>query len=151
MDIRLLSRSLEETVAIGRILGERLVAGDVVVLEGELAAGKTALAKGIALGLGIEEPVTSPTFTLISEYDGRLHLYHMDAYRLDSAEDFAALGAEDLLLGDGVSVVEWGGKIAEIMPEGAFFVKIEADSEGRREILLLNWDRGGFEGKSNPE
>lgn len=145
MDIELLSRSPAETEVIGRIIGERLVPGDVLSLEGTLAAGKTVLAKGIALGLGIDEPVTSPTFTLISEYEGRLHLYHMDVYRLDTAEEFTALGAEELLYGGGVCVIEWGEKIAELMPEGAFFIKIEADSEGSRRILLSSWDRGGFE------
>lgn len=146
MDMELLSRSPAETEAIGRIIGERLMHGDVLSLEGALGAGKTALAKGIALGLGITEAVTSPTFTLISEYEGRLHLYHMDVYRLDSAEDFAALGAEELLYGEGACVIEWGEKIAELMPKTAIFIKIEADSEGSRKILLSSWDRGGFEG-----
>ena len=145
MAIVLLSRSHEETESIGKAIGERLVAGDILVLEGALAAGKTALAKGIALGLGVTEPVTSPTFTLISEYEGRLRLYHMDVYRLDAADDFAALGAEELLYGDGVCVIEWGEKIAEMIPPSAIFIKIKAGGEGTREISLSGWERGGIE------
>ena len=143
--MEIISRSPVQTAAIGRIIGERLIAGDVVVLEGALAAGKTALAKGIAQGLGITEAVTSPTFTLISEYEGRIRLYHMDVYRLDGAEDFAAIGAEELLYGDGACVIEWGGKIASAIPETAIFIKIEAEEDDARKITLANWQRGGFE------
>ncbi len=140
--LSLLSRSIEQTEAIGKIIGERLVAGDIIVLEGALASGKTALTKGIALGLGIDEAITSPTFTLISEYKGRLTLYHMDIYRLDSVDDFTALGAEELLYNSGVCVIEWGERIAELMPKSAIFIKIEVNSEEIRKILLFGWDRG---------
>ena len=146
MVIELLSRCAEQTAAIGRVIGERLVAGDVLVLEGALAAGKTALTKGIAQGLGITEPVTSPTFTLISEYEGRLRLCHMDAYRLESEEDFALLGAEELLYGDGTCVIEWGEKIAGAIPDDAIIIKIKLEEDDTRKITLVNWQRGGFEG-----
>ena len=145
MGMQLLSHSPAQTAAIGKILGERLIAGDVIVLEGTLAAGKTTLAKGIAQGLGITELVTSPTFTLISEYEGRLHLYHIDVYRLDGEEDFAALGAEELLYGDGTCVIEWGEKIANIIPKTAITIKIKAQDDGARSITFINWERGGFE------
>ena len=118
----------------------------MLVLEGALAAGKTALTKGIAQGLGITEAVTSPTFTLISEYEGRLHLYHMDVYRLDGVDDFAALGAEELLYGEGACVIEWGEKIAEVIPQTAVIIKIKVEDDDARKIALINWDRGGFEG-----
>lgn len=120
-------------------------AGDILALQGTLAAGKTTLTKGIARGLGVEEPVTSPTFTLISEYEGRLHVYHMDVYRLDTTDDFAAIGAEELLYGEGVSIIEWSEKIADILPEDVITVRLEACGDGERRIFISNWSRGGFE------
>ena len=148
--MELASGSAEQTAVIGKIIGERLNGGDVIVLEGALGAGKTALAKGIAQGLGIDETVTSPTFTLISEYEGRIRLYHMDVYRLEGAEDFIALGAEELLYGEGACVIEWGEKIAELIPENAIIIKIKVEDDGVRRIALSNWDRGGFEGIMPP-
>ena len=91
------SFSSEETIRIGEKIGSHLQKGDIIALQGFLAAGKTTITKGIALGLGIDEDVTSPTFTLISEYYGRLPLYHFDVYRLDSVEDFLNLGSEEML------------------------------------------------------
>lgn len=146
MDFELISRSPEETEHIGRLLGEKLKPGDILALQGTLAAGKTTLTKGIAVGLGIEEPVTSPTFTLISEYEGRLRLYHMDVYRLDTTEDFLSLGAEELLYGNGVSVLEWSEKIMDILPEDVIIIKLETGANGERRICFSNWNRGGFEG-----
>ena len=83
-------------------------------MQGTLAAGKTTITKGIAKALEIEETVTSPTFTLISEYEGIMPLYHMDVYRLDSTEDFINLGTEDLIYGKGISIIEWSEKIMEL-------------------------------------
>lgn len=149
MNFELISRSPEETEQIGRIIGENSKEGDIIALQGTLAAGKTTLTKGIALGLGIEESVTSPTFTLISEYEGRLHLYHMDVYRLDTTEDFLSLGAEELLYGNGVSVLEWSEKIMEILPDDVITIKIETGTEGERHIYFSNWNHGGFKNYSN--
>jgi tRNA threonylcarbamoyladenosine biosynthesis protein TsaE len=108
----------------------------VIALFGGLAAGKTTLTKGIARGLGIDEDVTSPTYTLISEYAGRLRLYHMDAYRLEGEADFLELGAEEFLYGDGVSVVEWSERIAGILPANAARISLEALPDGRRRISI---------------
>lgn len=104
------THSEEETVLLGKKLGEKLKKSDVVALDGTLAAGKTYFTKGIALGLKIQEEITSPTFTVISEYSGRLPLYHMDIYRLAGEEDFLNIGAEDMLYGNGVCVIEWSEK-----------------------------------------
>ncbi|MDR1786673.1 MAG: tRNA (adenosine(37)-N6)-threonylcarbamoyltransferase complex ATPase subunit type 1 TsaE [Spirochaetaceae bacterium] len=135
------TRSGEETIALGKKLGSRLVPGDCVALSGPLGAGKTAFTKGIALALGIREPVTSPTFTVISEYEGTVPLYHIDAYRLQGPADFINLGAEDLLFGQGVCVIEWSERIREELPDDAIRVTIEpAGGEGRR-ITLENWPR----------
>ncbi len=110
--------------------------GSVLALRGGLAAGKTTLVKGIALGMGIREEVTSPSYTIISEYSGRLPLYHMDAYRLDGDEDFAALGADEYLCGRGVSVVEWSERVEASIPAGAAIVSLETRADGSRSIRV---------------
>lgn len=136
--------SPEETVFLGKLIGERLKAGDIIALQGTLAAGKTTITQGIAAGLGIEENVTSPTFTLISEYSGRLRLYHMDVYRLDSTEDFLNLGVEELLYGDGVCIIEWSEKIMETLPHNVIIVRLNAMADSSRRIEIENWPYEGL-------
>lgn len=138
----LITKTPEETIALGKRLGSMLKKGDVVALQGTLAAGKTTITKGIALALGITEPVTSPTFTLISEYYGSMTLYHMDVYRLDSTEDFINLGVEELLYGDGVCVVEWSEKVMKELPRSAILVRLNALEDDSREITIDNWKYG---------
>jgi tRNA threonylcarbamoyladenosine biosynthesis protein TsaE len=123
-------------MALGVRLARRLGPGSVVALRGGLGAGKTCLAKGIARGLGIDEPVTSPTYTIVSEYQGRLPLYHIDAYRLEGDEDFENLGGKELLFGEGVSVIEWSERIPRSLPEDAVFVDINISGGGRRIINI---------------
>ncbi len=113
-------------------------------MQGTLAAGKTTITKGIALSLGIDETVTSPTFTLISEYEGKMPLYHMDVYRLDSTEDFINLGTDDMIYGRGVSVIEWSEKIMEELPASSIIIKLEAQEDGSRKITIENWDDPAF-------
>ena len=132
------THSEEETVLLGKELGEKLKKSDVVALDGTLAAGKTYFTKGIALGLKIQEEITSPTFTVISEYLGRLPLYHMDIYRLAGEEDFLNIGAEDMLYGNGVCVIEWSEKIREILPKNTISVKISINSNNSRSISIDN-------------
>ncbi|HEY7091548.1 MAG TPA: tRNA (adenosine(37)-N6)-threonylcarbamoyltransferase complex ATPase subunit type 1 TsaE [Ktedonobacterales bacterium] len=105
--VMLTSESVKRTHALGRTLGELAQAGDVVLLEGELGAGKTAFTQGIGLGLGVAATINSPTFTILKEYEGRLPLYHFDLYRLDEPDELYELGFEDYFRGDGVCVVEW--------------------------------------------
>lgn len=149
MDFEWISSSSRETEDFGQKIGRQLEPGDILVLDGTLAAGKTTLTKGIARGLDVEEPVTSPTFTLISEYEGRIPLYHMDVYRLDSSDDFLTLGAEELLYGEGVSVIEWGEKVADVLPEDAVWIRLdtetdEGDGGCRRRIRVTNWRHGNL-------
>lgn len=113
-------------------------------MQGTLAAGKTTITKGIAASLGVQETVTSPTFTLISEYEGKMPLYHMDVYRLDSTEDFINLGTDDMIYGKGVSVIEWSEKIMEELPSSTIVIKLEAQSDGSRLISIENWNDNGF-------
>ncbi|MGI5084386.1 tRNA (adenosine(37)-N6)-threonylcarbamoyltransferase complex ATPase subunit type 1 TsaE [Treponema putidum] len=128
----------EDTISLGKKIGKKLKQGDVITLDGSLAAGKTYLTKGIAQGLDIEEDITSPTFTLISEYSGRLHLYHMDVYRLEGVEDFLDLGAEEMLYGEGVCVIEWGEKVQQALPANTIHIKIAVNEDNSRKIIINN-------------
>ncbi len=136
----IVSHSAEETEHLGRLLGRLLRPGDVVALEGELGAGKTVLTRGIARGLGIHSPVTSPTFTLINEYplDGSF-LYHVDCYRLGQQGD-AELEALGIGLGDlpdesGIVVLEWAGRVAKLLPLNCLWVELHHVSDEIRTIV----------------
>ncbi|MEW6423499.1 MAG: tRNA (adenosine(37)-N6)-threonylcarbamoyltransferase complex ATPase subunit type 1 TsaE [Bacillota bacterium] len=131
--------SAEETFLLGERLGALMEPGDVLCVSGELGAGKTVLAKGLARGLGITAAVTSPTFTLINEYAGRLPFYHLDAYRLSNPAELADLGCEEYFYGAGVTLVEWAERVAEILPPERLDVRIEnvAGEANARQIRLL--------------
>ncbi|HJB83755.1 MAG TPA: tRNA (adenosine(37)-N6)-threonylcarbamoyltransferase complex ATPase subunit type 1 TsaE [Candidatus Mediterraneibacter intestinavium] len=124
------TRSPEETFRLGRKLGEAARPGQVFTLTGDLGTGKTVFTQGFAKGLGIEEPVNSPTFTIVQVYDeGRLPLYHFDVYRIGDVEEMEEVGFEDYVMGDGVSLIEWAELISEILPEKRTAVRIEKDLE----------------------
>ncbi len=135
-EFELTSSSPEETKKIGTVIGEMAVPGDVLLLEGKLGAGKTCLTQGIALGLGIEDYVLSPTFVIMREMYGRLPLYHIDLYRLDDIEESMDLGLDDYFYGDGVSVVEWAEKAISIMPRNRLLVRINYLSDTERRLFL---------------
>ena len=128
----------EETEAIGRIVGARLAPGDVVSLTGELGAGKTCFTRGIALGLEVEKntPIVSPSFTLINEYPGKIPLFHFDFYRIDDCSRIFDLGYQEYFYGDGVTVIEWGEKVAEFLPEEHLKIYFYFKDEEKREIKL---------------
>lgn len=134
-----MSLSSKETEKFGRLLGSLLRPGDVVCLYGELGAGKTVLARGIARGLGVEGPVTSPTFTLINEYAGRLPFFHMDMYRLAGPQEISDLGCEEYFYGEGVTVIEWPERIEEVLPSERLnvYLKVQLEEPERREICLV--------------
>ncbi len=113
----------------------------MLTLHGTLGAGKTTFVKGIAKALGIKENITSPSFTIISEYAGDLTLYHMDLYRLDSIEEFEMIGPEEMLEGRGVSVIEWAEKAEEIFPERTISVTFSIEEGGERRISVegMQW------------
>jgi len=128
--MRMQSESEQDTFDIARQMGERASSGDIYLLEGDLGVGKTVFAKGFACGLGISEPITSPTFTIIQEYeDGRIPFYHFDAYRIADVEEMYELGYEGYFFGQGVCLIEWASLIQEILPEDCHTVKIEKDLE----------------------
>ena len=131
------TNSPEETRRLGEQLAGQLQAGDVVVLEGELGAGKSELARGIARGLGVTETVTSPSFTILNVYEsGRCPLYHFDWYRLESAEELYELGMDEYLGGDGIAVVEWAERCPEAVPEDAMRISLETAGEQTRNITI---------------
>ena len=142
--LRLRSDGPDRTRAIGEELAGSLVDGDLLVLTGDLGAGKTCFAQGLGKGLGIDERITSPTFTLANRYRGRLTLHHLDVYRLESEADAADLAIEELLE-EGVTVIEWGDRIAGILPDRRFTITlrypevtaVEPDPDpDRREIAI---------------
>ena len=132
------THSREETEALGARLADALTGGRVVAFTGDLGAGKTAFVSGMARALGVEERVTSPTFTIVNEYEGgRLPLFHFDMYRLSSSDELFDIGWEDYLARGGVCAVEWSENIADALEEGTISVKIcRGDSDSRRVIAV---------------
>lgn len=123
--------NLEETEKFGIFLGENLRPGDVLCLNGDLGAGKTTLTKSIAKGLGINDYVTSPTFTIVNEYYGKTDLYHIDTYRLDDKVDVDYLGFDEYFYSDGVTIVEWAEKIRDALPEEYMEINIKSHDNKR--------------------
>lgn len=124
----------EQTKAFGLELGSRLQKGDILALIGDLGTGKTALTKAIALGMGVTDTITSPTFTIVQEYTtGRLPLYHFDVYRIDDPEEMYELGYEEYFFGQGVCIIEWADLIKELLPEETKIIRLEYGAgEGER-------------------
>ena len=120
----------QETFELGRRMGERAQAGQIICLEGDLGVGKTVFTQGFAEGLGIREPVNSPTFTILQQYEGgRLPLYHFDVYRIGDVEEMEEIGYEDCFYGEGVCLIEWPSRILEILPDRTTWVEIAKDLE----------------------
>ena len=136
------THSAVETRTVGRTVGSMLEAGDTVLLAGELGAGKTQLAKGIADGLGVTEPVLSPTFTIAREYEGRVRMVHVDVYRLDRAQEVLDLGLDDT--GDDVvTVVEWGDVAGAYLPAERLEIRLEIRPDDRPDDRVLTFTATG--------
>lgn len=124
------TRSAKETYQLGAELGRKAVKGQVYTMVGDLGVGKTVFTQGMAEGLGIAEPISSPTFTIVQVYDeGRLPFYHFDVYRIGDISEMDEIGFEDYVYGDGVSLIEWANLIEEILPENRIEITIEKDLE----------------------
>lgn len=134
------TKTSEETIELGYKIGQKLKKGNILAMQGTLAAGKTTITKGIAKALEISDTITSPTFCLISEYYGKMPLYHMDVYRLEGSEDFENLGTEDMLYGDGVCIIEWSEKIMDSLPKETIIINIQPQDDGSRKIQISNWN-----------
>lgn len=123
---RIVLKTEDDTRTLGLRIAEAAGPGDVVALIGDLGTGKTALTRYIAEGLGVRETISSPTFTIVKEYrSGRMPLYHFDVYRLESGEELLDIGAEDMLDGDGLCVIEWADKTADVIPAEALLIRLE--------------------------
>ncbi len=128
-----------QTAALGEQLGRMLRSGDVICLEGDLGAGKTCLTQGIGRGLGVEAPITSPTFVLINEYPipgPPRKLYHVDLYRVGSAAEAYALGIEDYVFGSGICVIEWAERVLELVPKERLWISMRYLDDSRRHVSV---------------
>jgi tRNA threonylcarbamoyladenosine biosynthesis protein TsaE len=136
--LRTTTRDAAETHALGQRLGALLRPGDVVVLDGELGTGKTVMAKGIAIALGVTEPVVSPTFTVVREYDAPTPFVHVDVYRLDHLQELHDLGFDDLVGGEAVTVVEWGERVSAVLPSDRLRVLLEPGADDDDRIVSVD-------------
>lgn len=124
------TNSAQETFELGRRIGQQAEKGQIYTLEGDLGVGKTVLTQGVAAGLRITEPISSPTFTILQEYEeGRLPFYHFDVYRIGDVEEMEEIGYDDYFFGDGICLIEWANLIQEILPENVISIVIEKDLE----------------------
>jgi tRNA threonylcarbamoyladenosine biosynthesis protein TsaE len=135
--LRVISKSAEQTCKLGENLGKILQQGDIICLTGDLGAGKTAFTKGIGAGLDIKEFITSPTYTIINEYNGNIPLFHFDVYRLEGVEEMYELGYEEYFFGDGAVVIEWADIVKDIIPQERLWITILRNKEeDSREIIF---------------
>lgn len=135
-DVVCVSSSLEQTRAIASVLAGGLSGGDVVVLAGDLGAGKTTFVQGAAEGLGVRAHVTSPSFVLVREYAGRARIVHVDVYRMNSLQEVIDLGYEELFAPDTITFIEWGDAVGAVLPDARFEVEIRATSDDERRISI---------------
>ena len=135
MEIRL--NNLEETEEFGTKLGKILKSGDIICLNGDLGAGKTTLTKSIGLGLDVKEYITSPTFTLINQYRGRLPVYHFDEYRLENADELYDLGFDEYFYGNGVCIIEWADKIENLLPKERLVLDIKKGKDIDERVINI--------------
>lgn len=135
--LKIISKSAEQTYKLGECLGKVLKPGDIICLTGDLGAGKTAFTKGIGIGLDIAEFITSPTYTIINEYNGRIPLFHFDVYRLEGVEEMYELGYEEYFFGDGAVVIEWADIVKDIIPQERLWITIlRGKEEDTREVMF---------------
>jgi tRNA threonylcarbamoyladenosine biosynthesis protein TsaE len=135
--LKIISKSADQTYKLGESLGKVIQQGDIICLTGDLGAGKTAFTKGIGIGLDIKEFITSPTYTIINEYNGRIPLFHFDVYRLEGVEEMYELGYEEYFFGDGAVVIEWADIVKDIIPQERLWITIlRGKEEDNREIIF---------------
>lgn len=129
--------SLKDTEKLGEQLGKVLKEGDILCLNGDLGAGKTTLTKSIGVGLGVDEYITSPTFSLINEYRGRIPVYHFDVYRLENVDELDDLGFDEYFFGEGVCIIEWAEKIEKMLPKEIVILDIEKGEDIDKRIVSI--------------
>ncbi|MBC2579709.1 tRNA (adenosine(37)-N6)-threonylcarbamoyltransferase complex ATPase subunit type 1 TsaE [Clostridium sp. DJ247] len=135
----------DSTIELGKKLGALLNSGDIICINGDLGAGKTHFTKGIARGLGINEPITSPTFTIVNEYTGRLKLYHFDVYRVNDPDEIELIGFDEYIFSDAVSIIEWSNYIKDLIPKERIEIEIkkalDLGTDYRKVIIKCYGDR----------
>lgn len=134
--MKLTVNNLKDTEQVGKIIAHCLEAGTVLCLDGDLGVGKTAITQFIAREFGVKDYITSPTFTIIKEYEGRLPFYHMDVYRIDSEEDMYDLGYEEYIYSEGVTIIEWSNKIEDILPDERINIEIQRLNDTSRIMTI---------------
>lgn len=143
--MQIVTKNVEETLQVGRILGSLLWEKDCICLNGDLGAGKTHLTKGIAMGMGIESEITSPTFTIVQEYDANIRLFHFDMYRLSGEDELYEMGFSDYLRTDGAMVIEWSEKVLSALPTDRLDITIAYT--GEENSRNLQFQAGGKRSK----
>lgn len=133
-----LLKSVEETIELGKKIGSLVRSGDIICIDGDLGSGKTHLTKGLANGLDIKEYITSPTFTIVNEYEGRLKLYHFDVYRVNDPDEIENIGFDEYIFGDGVSIIEWANLIEELIPDEHVQINISKAPEKGENYRIIN-------------
>lgn len=139
--MKLRTTNEKDTYRLGTEIGKLLKKGDIIGLNGDLGAGKTLLTRGIAEGMGIDDYITSPSFTIINEYEGELPLYHFDVYRIGSPDEMYEIGFEEYLFGRGVCIIEWSDMINDLLPDSVIDIRIAVTGDETREINIENTDR----------
>jgi tRNA threonylcarbamoyladenosine biosynthesis protein TsaE len=135
--MELISGSTQKTLVIGKLISRKLKKGDIVCLFGDLGSGKTVLTKGISLGLGVDkDKVTSPTFVILRQHEGKFPIYHFDLYRLNSPEDILGLGYEEYFFDEGISVIEWADKLGKLLPKEFLRIRLMVIGENKRLIKI---------------
>ena len=133
----IISNSAEQTFDAGKALAARLAPGDVIAFHGDLGAGKTVFVRGLAAGLGLDARVTSPTFTIVNEYDGKIPLFHFDMYRLSGSDELFEIGWEDYLTRGGICAVEWSEITEDAFPNNTINIHIKKTGDDTREITVI--------------
>ncbi|MDI3508482.1 MAG: tRNA threonylcarbamoyladenosine biosynthesis protein TsaE [Clostridiales bacterium] len=133
--MRFITKCAKETFALGKRIGQLLYEGDIIALDGDLGSGKTQMVKGIARGLGITDEITSPTYTIMSQHNGRLPLYHFDVYRLEDPEQLYDIGYEEYFFDKGITVIEWSEKIRGLLPAQYMHIRILYGTDENQRII----------------
>lgn len=135
--IRIRSKCEEDTIQIGKAIGGLLEPGNIVCLDGQLGAGKTVMSKALAVALGVDEYVTSPSYTIVNEYSGKVPVYHFDVYRIDDIDEMYEIGYEEYFFGRGICLIEWASMIHKLLPSDCLFIRIEnTEDYMSRDIII---------------
>lgn len=141
----IITNSPEQTFELGRRLGRKLKPGVVICLSGEMGAGKTALTQGIVKGVGIEDYVTSPTYTIVNEYDGEIPIYHFDMFRIEDGEELYEIGFDEYLYGKGICIIEWASYVEEFLPEEYLWIDIGKGKGFQDRVLCIHVQGSSYE------